>query len=382
MSERRRARILFLIPEDWYVCSHRLPLLRGAAAAGHEVVVATRVADHAGPILATGAELVPIKQRRGFRGPLQELAGLRELIGVYRRQRPDLVHHVTPKSVIFGTLAARAARVPCVVNAMAGLGFVFTSSSAKARLLSGPITLALRVLLRGRRTRLIVQNADDAAFFRDRIGVPSAAVATIRGAGVDVRAFAPAPAEPPGPLRVVLVARMLGDKGIHEAVAAARLLRDRRDDIRILLAGRGDPENPAAIAQEQLDAWAAEGVVEVLGHVQDVTALLRSCHVALLPSYREGLPKSLLEAAACGLPIVAADVPGCREICRDGVNGLLVPARSAAPIAAAIERLADDPALRRAMGAASRRLAVDEFAEEIVVAATMALYAELLGKDA
>jgi glycosyltransferase involved in cell wall biosynthesis len=164
-------------------------------------------------------------------------------------------------------------------------------------------------------------------------------------------------------------------------VAAASLLRSRRDDIRILLAGRGDSDNPAAITQSQLDAWAAEGVVEVLGHVQDVTALLRSCHVALLPSYREGLPKSLLEAAACGLPIVAADVPGCREICRDGVNGLLVPARSAAPIAAALERLADDPARRRAMGAASRRLAVDEFAEEIVVTATMALYAELLGKD-
>lgn len=378
MPEPRRSRILYLIPEDWYVCSHRLPLLRAAVAAGHEVAVATRVADHAGPILETGAELVPIRQRRGFGGPVREFAGLRELIGVYRRVRPDLVHHVTPKSVIFGTLAARAARVPCVVNAMAGLGFVFTSTSARARLLSGPITLALRVLLRGRRTRLIVQNADDAAFFRDRIGVPPGAIATIRGAGVDVRAFAPAPAEPPGPLRVVLVARMLGDKGIHEAVAAARLLRDRRPDVRILLAGRGDPDNPAAIAPRQLDGWAREGVVEVLGHVEDVAALLRSCHVALLPSYREGLPKSLLEAAACGLPIVAADVPGCREICREGVNGLLVPARSAEPIAAAIARLADDPALRRAMGDASRRLAVAEFAEEIVVAATTALYADLL----
>ncbi len=382
MPEPRRARILFLIPEDWYVCSHRLPLLRATAAAGHEVVVATRVAEHAGPILATGAQLVPIKQRRGFRGPLRELAGLRELVGVYRRLRPDLVHHVTPKSVIFGTLAARATGVPCVVNAMAGLGFVFTSPSVKARLLSGPITLALRVLLRGRRTRLIVQNADDAIFFRDRIGVPAGSVATIRGAGVDVSAFTPVATAPPGPLRVVLVARMLTDKGILETVAAARLLRARRDDVRVLLAGRGDPENPAAIAQEQLDAWAAEGVVEVLGHVEDVTALLRSCHVALLPSYREGLPKSLLEAAACGLPIVAADVPGCREICRDGVNGLLVPARSAAPIAVAIERLADDPALRRTMGAASRRLAVDEFAEKIVVAATTALYAELLRMDA
>jgi glycosyltransferase involved in cell wall biosynthesis len=283
--------------------------------------------------------------------------------------------------VIFGSLAARATRIPCVVNAMAGLGYVFTSGSVRARLVSASIKLALRVLQRGRCTRLIVQNGEDAAFCRDRLGVPAAAVALIRGAGVDVHAFAAAPQEPPGPLRVVLVARMLTDKGIHEAVAAARLLRSRRDDVRILLAGRGDADNPAAIPQSQLDAWAAEGVVEVLGHVTDIAALLQSCHVALLPTfYGEGLPKSLLEAAACGLPIVATDVPGCREICRDGVNGLLVPAHRVEPIVAAIERLADDPALRRAMGDASRRLAVDEFAEAIVVAATMALYADLLGE--
>jgi glycosyltransferase involved in cell wall biosynthesis len=381
MHDPARKKILFFIPEDWVICTHRLPLLRAAVADGHAVTVATRVVDHAGPILATGAELEPLVLRRGFRGVRHEVAGLRELIGIYRRIRPDLVHHVTPKSVIFGTLAARVARVPCVVNAMTGLGFVFTSGSLQARLLSAPIALALRVLLRGRRTRLIVQNVDDVVFFRDRLGVPADAVVLIRGAGVDVREFAPAAEEPAGPLRVVLVARMLADKGIHEAVAAARLLRALRDDVKIVLAGRDDPENPAAIPRVQLDAWAGEGLVEILGHVEDVPALLRSCHVALLPSYREGLPKSLLEAAACGLPIIAADVPGCREICLDGVNGLLVPARRAEPIARAIECLADDPGLRRAMGAASRSLAVAEFDEEIVAQATMALYADLLGGE-
>ncbi|MBK7704105.1 MAG: glycosyltransferase family 4 protein [bacterium] len=350
MADVCRARVLFLIPEDWVVCSHRLPLLRAAVAAGHEVFIATRVVDHAGPILETGAELIPLGFRRGFRGPRHELAGLRELIRIYRRVRPDLVHHVTPKSVIFGTLAARMTRVPCIVNAMTGLGFVFTSGSVLAHLMSAPIALMLRVLLRGPGSSLIVQNADDVVFFRDRLGVPAGNVVLIRGAGVNVRDFTPAASEPDGTLRVVLMARMLADKGINEVVAAARLLRARRTDVRILLAGRIDIENPAGIAPPQLAAWSDEGVVDVLGHVDDTAGLLRSCHVALLPSYREGLPKSLLEAAACGLPIVAADVPGCREICIDGVNGILVPARQAEPIAAAIGRLVDDPALAAPWG--------------------------------
>ncbi|MBK6899708.1 MAG: glycosyltransferase [bacterium] len=243
--------------------------------------------------------------------------------------------------------------------------------------------MVLRVLLRGPRTRLIVQNIDDQAFFRDRLRVPASTVALIRGAGVDVATFSPAAQEPPPPLRVVFVARMLADKGVHETVAAARLLRDRGAGVRILLAGRGDSENPAAITQDQLDGWAAEGVVDVLGHVDDVSGLLRTCHLALLPTfYGEGLPKSLLEAAACGLPIIATDVPGCREICRDGVNGLRVPAHQVEPIADAIMRLAGSPELRRAMGAASRRIAVEEFAEGIVTDATMSIYADLFGEAA
>ena len=379
MSEPKRPHVLFFIPEDWYLCSHRLPLLRGARAMGCDVTAATRVRDHAQPILETGAVLEPLQLRRGYRGLVHEVSGLRQLIGVYRRVRPDLVHHVTPKSVIYGSIAARFAGVPCVVNAMAGLGFVYTSRAFAARLLSPVFTLALRLLLRRHGARLIVQNDDDLAFFRDHIRVPEESIVLIRGAGVDVELFSPADTEPPGPLRAVLVARMLSDKGIRETIAAARLLKERgRDDIRIVLAGRVDTENPAGIPRNELAAWHAEGIVEVLGHIDDVPGLLRSCHMALLPSYREGLPKSLLEAAACGLPIVAADVTGCREICLDGVNGLLVPPRTSAPIADALVALADDPDRRLRFGRESRRLAVDDFAERIVTERTMAVYRELL----
>lgn len=378
----RRRRILFFIPEDWYLCSHRLPLVRGAIAAGLDATVVTRVRDHAGPIEATGAELVPIRLRRGFHGLGEEAAGLRELIGVYRRVRPDIVHHVTPKSVIYGMLAARLSGAPCRVNALAGLGFVYTATGLRAKLRRWAVSTTFRVQLRGRGSRLIVQNDDDRAFFRDVIGVPDPSIAVIRGAGVDIDAFRPAGAEPPGPVRVCLVARLLGDKGVREAVAAARLLAARRDDVRILLVGRNDPVNPASIGDAELAAWAREGVVDVVGHVEDVPALLRTCHAALLPSYREGLPKSLLEAAACGLPIVATDVTGCREICREDVNGLRVPPRDPEAIARAIKILADDPQRRRRYGEASRRIVVAEFSDALVAEQTVALYLDLLGEAA
>jgi len=379
MAERPR-RILFFIPEDWYVCSHRLPLVRAARAEGFDVVVVTRVRDHAAPIVEAGAELVPIRLRRGFHGLRDEAAGLRELVRIYRRVRPDIVHHVTPKSVIYGSLAARLARVPCRVNALAGLGFVYTATGRRAALRRVAVSTLFRLLLGGRGTRLIVQNGDDLSFFRDEIGVSAETIAVIRGAGVDTEAFAPAAREPEPPLRVCLVARLLGDKGVREAVAAARVLRERRDDVRLLLVGRNDPVNPASIADDELAAWRADGIVELTGHVEDVPALLRTCHAALLPSYREGLPKSLLEAAACGLPVIATDVPGCREICRDGVNGLLIPPRDVDGIVAAVERLADDRELRHRLGAASRRLAVDDFSEALVAERTVALYRELLGE--
>ncbi len=369
-------KILYLVSEDWYFCSHRLPIARAARDAGAEVVVATRVRGHASPIEAEGFRLIPLELSRSGRNPMRDLATLTALIGMYRRERPDIVHHMALKPALYGSIAAWATGVPAMVNAFAGMGFVFISNSAFARLLRPVICRLFLFLLNRKYSQVIVQNPDDRALFEDRIGVDPRRIAVIRGSGVDIAEFHPA--EPPAGTPVaVCVSRLLWDKGIGELVEAARLLRNRRVDIRIRLVGPVD-DNPASIAQAQLDDWRAEGIVELAGASGDIAGEYSRAHIAVLPSYREGLPKSLLEAAACGLPLVATDVPGCREICRDDETGLLVPAKDAAALADALARLAGDADLRARYGAAARLAAVDEFAEAIVVTQTMALYETLM----
>ncbi|MBU8871802.1 MAG: glycosyltransferase family 4 protein [Gemmatimonadales bacterium] len=378
MTDLKPLRILFFIPEDWYVCSHRLPLLRGAIAKGYEVVVVTRVTNHAGPILETGARLVPASLKRGFRNPLDDLVGLIELMRIYKREKPDIVHHVTPKSVLFGSLAAWLTRIPAVINALAGLGLLFASNKWYARLLRPIVAAAFRFLLARGNSQLIVQNRDDEEYFAGSLGIARQRIKLIRGAGVDVEEFHPVPAPPVPPYRVCVVSRMLFEKGIAEAVEAAVRIGESRDDVQILLAGEPDLDNPMGIPVARLETWSKENNVEWLGRVSDVAGLVQGCHVALLPTYyREGLPKSLLEAAACGLPLVATDVAGCREICHDGVNGILIPPRDVPAIVEAVLRLIDDAGLRERMGHQSRALVESEFKVEKVVDQTMDLYREM-----
>ncbi|HUW36076.1 MAG TPA: glycosyltransferase family 4 protein [Rhodocyclaceae bacterium] len=376
------AKLLFLVAEDWYFCSHRLPLARAAKAAGYEVVVATRVGTHADAITAEGFKLVAIGLRRSGRNPWREFRAILEIAGIYRRERPDLVHHVALKPVLYGAIAARLARVPAVVNALAGLGFVFASASLKARLLRPWVVGALRLSIDAKGSALIVQNPDDRKMLVEGGVVAAARVRLIRGSGVDIRRFAPTP-EPGGTPLVMLPSRLLWDKGVGEFVAAARLLRERGVEARFVLVGDSDPETSAAIPVGQLQAWQSVGAVEWWGRqtTWDMPAVLGSSHVVCLPSYRgEGLPKVLLEAAACGRPLVATDVPGCREIVIDGGNGLLVPPRDAPALADAIGRLLADPDLRAAMGRRGRELVEAQFSEERVVAQTLALYRELAGQ--
>lgn len=376
--------ILFLVTEDWYFLSHRLPLARAARDAGAHVVVATRINDARARLEAEGFTVAPIPFDRSGLDPLRDLATIRAIHACYRRHGPDIVHHVAMKPTLYGTLSAYLAGVPHIVNAMAGMGFLFISQGLKARLLRPAIRAAMHLANRGGRVRVIVQNDDDRALFRAHLGVPDGRIATIRGSGVDVDALRPAPepavdaAHPPVAL---CLSRMLWDKGIGELVEAARLLRRRGVALTIRLVGPGDA-NPAAIDPEQLQAWAREGLVESLGRTADIAGAYAASHIAVLPSYREGLPKSLLEAAACGRPIVATDVPGCREICVEGETGLRVPARAVEPLADALQHLAADPALRARMGAAARRMAETRFATERIVAETLALYTTMLaGRD-
>lgn len=372
-----RKKLLFLVTEDWYFCSHRLPPARAAKADGFEVVVATRIGQCRAQIEAEGFRVLPIGLSRRGRNPLRELVSILEIARIYQLEKPDVVHHVAIKPVLYGSLAAWLARSPGVVNAMAGMGFVFTSGNAVARLLRAAVSQVFRWLLNHGRNLLILQNPDDAALLTSTRLVDPSRIRLIRGSGVDIGHFRPLP-EPQGETVVMLASRMLWDKGVGEFVEAARLLRAQEVKARFVLVGDGDDSNPASIPHAQLEAWSASGVVEWWGRCSDMPAAFAQAHVICLPSYREGLPKVLLEAAACGRPLVAANVPGCREIVHHEENGLLVPVRDASALAGAMARLIDDPALRIRMGAKGRAMVETEFSEAKVARQTIEVYREVM----
>jgi len=372
-----RPKILYFITEDWYFCSHRLPLALAARDAGYDVAVVTNVNEHADVIRRAGIRLIPFDLSRKGMNPASELAVLARLVALYRKEKPDIVHQVAMKPVLYGSLAARLSGVSRVVNALAGLGYIFTSDQPKARFLRPVIGSAFRGLLNSRRSRLILQNQDDRAKFIRKRFISEKRIRLIRGSGVDTAVFVPTP-EPPGVPVVILPSRMLWDKGVREFVDAAGQLKKRGISARFVLVGDTDPHNPSAIPTEQLTAWHAEGAVEWWGRRDDMPAVFEQSHIVCLPSYREGLPKVLLEAASCGRPIVTTDTPGCRDVVRQGENGLLVPVRGTAELADALQLLIEQPELRKKMGCKGREIVVSEFALEKVVAKTMNIYRELL----
>jgi glycosyltransferase involved in cell wall biosynthesis len=376
VGEKVKRRLLYVVTEDWYFCSHRLPFACAARDAGYEVWVATRVDQHEQKIRAEGFQLVPLQMERSSLSLNSQYRALRELTRVYREVKPDLVHHVALKPVLIGSMAAQRAKVPAVVNALAGLGFVFASETPQARALRPFIRAWFRRVLNRGNSRLILQNPDDVRMFVENKLIDAERIVMIRGSGVDVQHYHVLP-EPNGKPTVALVARMLRDKGIVELVEAARLLRAQGRAVRVILAGGLDELNPSCLHEKEIRAWEREGIVEWWGEVEDVRRVWAEAHLAVLPSYREGLPKSLLEAAACGRALIAADVPGCREVVQHEQNGLLVPARAREPLARAISRLLEDAELRHAMARQSRRLVEEEFAEEKVILETLALYERL-----
>ncbi|MFI4961951.1 MAG: glycosyltransferase family 4 protein [Hyphomicrobiales bacterium] len=351
-------KIIYLVSEDWYFVSHRLPMARAALGAGFEVHVATRIAGHAAAIEREGFVLHPLGWRRGSLDPWHLLSAVREVRRLYRRVRPDLVHHVALMPAVIGSLAALGLPIVCL-NAMAGLGYAFTTRTPKALLLRALIEPMLRRLFGRARAYVLVQNPDDRAAIQS-LGVSGGKITLIAGSGVDIDALTALP-EPPPPVAAGFVGRLLTDKGLPTLVEAHALLARRGRPVALLIAGEPDPANPASIPQATIAEWKRRPGLTLLGQVGDIGAFWARAHIAVLPSLREGLPLSLLEAAACARPIVATDVPGCREIARNDVNALLVPPNDAAALADAIDRLAGDAELRRRFGAAGRRIVEDEF---------------------
>lgn len=375
-------RLLFFVNNPAFFLSHRLPLALAARDAGYEVHVATMDGPSVAQIAAQGLEhhVVPLS-RSGMR-PWVEARSLWAFWRLLRRLRPQLVHLVTIKPVLYGGIACRLARVPAYVAAISGLGYVFTPRPGVRGLLR-PLAMTLyRLALRRRAScRVIFQNAAD----RDTLLRPGivrpAQVLMLRGSGVDLTRFSPTP-PPADPVTVVMAARLLRDKGVQEFAQAARYVADQGITIRWRLAGSPDPGNPTSIDPALLQRWQDEGLLDYVGECEDVAAFYAHAHIVVLPSYREGLPKSLIEAAACGRPVVTTDVPGCRDAIDPGETGLLVPARDAEALAQAVMRLAADAALRARMGAAGRRLAERDFGLQKIVAAHLALYDQLSGRAA
>jgi glycosyltransferase involved in cell wall biosynthesis len=372
-------KILYFISEDWFFCSHFIERAIAARNAGYEVVVVTREKDHGQQIRQAGLKLISIEFERRSVNPLRELWLVQFLYRIYARERPDIVHHIAAKPIFYGSAVARLLGITSVVNAPVGMGYAFSSSDAKARLLRPFINMAYRLLLNPKGSRVIFENADDLNMFVKSGVARQQDTVLIRGAGIDLKAFQPHP-EPAGEPVVMLIARMLRDKGVMEFLGAAERLLASGVVARFVLVGDPDPGNPASISAETLQVWNGRCGVEWWGWRNDVAAALQQAHIVCLPSYREGLPKSLLEAAACGLPIVTTDAVGCRDVVEDGLNGYLVPVKECTSLAAALQKLINSPSLRSSMGQKSRIRAETEFSSERVIAETLAVYAQLGSK--
>jgi len=376
VSRASARRILYVVTEDWAFLSHRLPMARAARDTGFEVHVATRVNAGATAIAAEGFILHPIPFARGSVSPRATLKTIAALRRVHRDIAPTLTHHVALQACVLGTIAAfgrRCARV----NAFIGLGYAFTSKSARARAVGWLIGALLRFLIDREGSIALVQNGDDMSALIS-LGIRKNRIALISGSGVDVKRFAPLP-EPQGPPTFGFVGRLLDDKGIRTLIAAHRLLRTRCLDARLLIAGTPDPANPASVTEAEAKSWNDEAGVTWLGQVGDIASLWARAHVAILPSRREGLPLSLMEAAACGRAMIASDVPGCREIVIHEQTGLLFPVDNPRALAVAMERLARTPQLRARFATAARNLVVEKFAADIIGQQTVELYRRMLG---
>jgi glycosyltransferase involved in cell wall biosynthesis len=369
--------ILFVVNDAGFFLSHRLPLAQAAREKGYKVAVATPISDGVEQIEAEGFRHHAVTLSRGGANPLTEFMTIRSLYKLYRNLKPTLVHHVTIKPVLYGTLAARLAGVPAVVNAISGLGFVFLARGWFSSLARVAVLHSYRWLFSRDRLWVIVQNQDDYHYLLDEGCLKKEKIELIRGSGVDLSQFKMSPEYEQVPL-VVLPARMLWDKGVGEYVAAAQQLHGMGVKARFALVGGIDPSNPKSVPAKKLAEWARESGVEWWGNCQDMSTVFQRANIICLPSYREGLPKVLLEAAASGRAIVTTDVPGCREVVIEGENGLLVPARESEPLAQALYRLIDQPLLRQSMGHKSRLRAEAEFSINQVVDQHISIYLRAL----
>ena len=372
------SRILLFANTGWYLYNYRRSMAEEIRRSGATLILVSPHDEYANALQREGFTWYRLDLSRRGMNPLKELATLIRLILLYRRVRPTLVHHFTIKPILYGSFAARFVGVPAVVNSITGLGYVFLRTGWRGRILRGLILPLFRFALGRTGTHSIFQNPQDRDLFVQRGLVREENTSLIRGSGVDTDYFKPTP-EPDGPSVVVMASRMLWDKGVDDLVAATRLLKEWGVPCSVRLVGAPDPGNPHSIPESELTAWDREGVIQWLGHREDMPNIYAQSHLVVLPTtYYEGLPRTLVEGAACGRPLVATDIPGCREIILHGENGFLVPPHDPIALAEAIRNLSSDPELRRKMGERSRMFVIEHFSSHIVNTETLGVYDALM----
>ena len=383
-------KIALFAPSDAYLFNFRGALAAALHEAGHEVLMVAPPGPFGARFEALGYRWCPAPMERAGMNPVKEVRLIAWLCRFFRRERVDLVHGFIIKGAVYGALAGRLAGVSGRVASITGMGYLFLHDSILNRCLRAVVKRLFRLAFSGRSIRVVVQNRDDLALFRDQGLARPRILSMVPGSGVDCERFAPINAtanekahdrtqiDGNKPFRVLLPARLLWHKGLAEYLEASRQLRSEGRSVDCLLAGEPDASNPTTVTEAEVEQWAKDGLVEWLGFVDDMPSLYRKVDAVVLPSYREGLPKVLVEGAAAALPLVTTDVPGCREVVSDGEDGLLVPARDPQALADAIARLQDGPQLRRRLGKAAREKALARFDTGIVVKNFFNIYAELI----
>ncbi|MEO1287478.1 MAG: glycosyltransferase family 4 protein [Chloroflexota bacterium] len=370
-------RLLYAVNIPRFFVSHRLPLALVAREAGYDVHITTSDADeeHIAMIRATGLPFHPLPLAQHGTNPLGELNTLNAMTALYRQLAPDIIHHVSIKPVIYGGIAAQRVGVPAVVSAMSGLGRVFSDMDIKAHLLRQVVRPLFKIALSHPNTQMIFQNPDDQATFIDMGLIKAQRTTLIRGSGVDMARFVPTP-EPDGKPIVLFAGRIMWKKGIADFVSAARALHDKA---RFVVVGYAEASSPDAVPETRMQAWVDEGVIEWWGKSDDMPNIFAQSHIVCLPSsYGEGVPKVLIEAAACARPIVTTDTAGCREITHHGENGFLFPVGDMDALINALSKLIESPQLRQQMGQRGREIAEANFSLGQVTTQTLALYQQLL----
>lgn len=369
-------KLLYLMHEPDYFFMHWLHIALNAVKQGFEVHLAAPPRGRYAEVERHRIIFHPIYMNRREGLPWQEIRSILDSYRVIKQIQPDIVHTIAVKSILYGGIAARMASARSMINAFTGLGYVYTSDSVKAKIMQSIISKGYKYIFKHNRCKVTFQNNDDLEFMVETGILERYKSVLIRGAGVDINKFSVTD-EQPGKIVVAVPSRMLWDKGIQEFVDAATLLKNDGIDARFVLIGDSDTGNPTSIPKETLNDWHNKGIIEWWGHQNDMPSIYAQSHIVCLPSYREGLPTVLCEASSCGRPLVTTDVPGCREVVQNSVNGIVVPVKNSKALASAMRQLITNPTLRKDMGTRGRKIAVNNFSIETIVTRTLSLYCEL-----